>query len=101
MIEGTSLPRGPKVDGQQLNAFLIGHHIHCWIQANLDNFLIQYEPGYYAGQGSSLTSCNFENDPLARKRQMGERIDASCEFNKEWLSNEAADYKCISEEDYG
>jgi len=71
------------------------------LKANLDNFLIQYEPGYYAGQGSSLTSCNFENDPLARKRQMGERIDASCEFNKEWLSNEAADYKCISEEDYG
>ena len=77
-----------------------------FFQSNLDVFLTQYEPGYFASQGSSLTKCSFENDPLARKQNsLGSgysgTIDESCEFNKEWLSDQGADYKCISEEDYG
>jgi len=76
------------------------------LKSNLDVFLTQYEPGYFASQGSSLTKCSFENDPLARKQNsLGSgysgTIDESCEFNKEWLSDQGADYKCISEEDYG
>ena len=27
--------------------------------------------------------------------------DKSCEFNKEWLSDQGSDYKCITQEDYG
>ena len=80
--------------------------LQIFFQSNLDVFLTQYEPGYFASQGSSLTKCSFENDPLARKQNsLGSgysgTIDESCEFNKEWLSDQGADYKCISEEDYG
>jgi len=72
------------------------------LKSNLDVFLTQYEPGYFASQGSSLTKCGFENDPLRRKQLLdGGTIDESCEFNKEWLSDQGADYKCISEEDFG
>ena len=75
-----------------------------WIQhkADLDIFLKKYEPGQFAGQGSSLTKCSFENNPLQRKQLLGGgTVDESCEFNKEWLSDQAAKHKCISEEDYG
>lgn len=72
------------------------------LKGNLDVFLKQYEPGYFASQGSSLTKCSFENNPLQRKQLLGGgTIDESCEFNKEWLSDQGADYKCITEEDYG
>ena len=70
------------------------------LKENLDVFLAQYEPGYFAG--STLTKCSFENDPLKEKAlSRTGAIDESCEFNKEWLSDQGADFKCISEEDYG
>jgi len=66
---------------------------------NLDKFLAQYEPGFFANQGASLTKCDYETDPLSSGGRNAK--DKSCEFNKEWLSNPESDYKCISEEDYG
>ena len=33
---------------------------------NLDKFLAQYEPGFFANQGASLTKCDYETDPLSR-----------------------------------
>merc|ERR1711874_676725 len=69
------------------------------LKQNLDVFLKQYEPGFFANQGASLTKCSFETDPLSSNTRGAK--DKSCEFNKEWLSNPESDYKCISEEDYG
>merc|ERR1711988_174804 len=34
------------------------------LKSDLDNYLKQYEPGFFASQGSSLTKCDFENNPL-------------------------------------
>lgn len=36
------------------------------LKQNLDVFLKQYEPGFFANQGASLTKCSFETDPLSR-----------------------------------
>ena len=36
------------------------------LKQNLDVFLKQYEPGFFANQGASLTKCDFETNPLAR-----------------------------------
>jgi len=63
------------------------------LKDNLDNFLAEYEPGYYANAGNTQTNCDFDRGPL--------REDEACEFNKEWLSDEGTDKKCISEEKYG
>ena len=65
------------------------------LKDNLDAFLAEYEPGYWANQGSSQTKCDFEQSlsPLNK--------DEACEFNKEWLSDQGSDIKCISEEHYG
>lgn len=72
---------------------------------NIDDFLEQYEPGFFANQGASLTKCDFENTPLQARDAFGDisRVtqDKSCEFNKEWLSDQNADYKCITQEDFG
>merc|ERR1711981_1010192 len=76
------------------------------MKASMDLFLRQYEPGYFPNQGASLTKCDFENTPLTPK--YGSNLlekqtykDKSCEFNKEWLSDQGSDYKCITQEDYG
>jgi len=81
------------------------------LKASMDLFLRQYEPGYFPNQGASLTKCDFENTPLNPKfgdasfDQVGQLglayKDKSCEFNKEWLSDQGSDYKCITQEDYG
>ena len=60
---------------------------------NLDEFLVEYEPGYWANAGAVLTKCFFSDGPLHK--------DKTCEFNKEWLSDVNSDYKCITEESYG
>jgi len=60
---------------------------------NLDEFLIEYEPGYWANAGAVLTKCFFTDGPLHKEK--------TCEFNKEWLSDVNSDYKCITEESYG
>ena len=36
------------------------------LKEDLDIFLGQYEPGFFANQGASLTKCSFETDPLSR-----------------------------------
>ena len=36
------------------------------LKQNLDKFLEQYEPGFFANQGASLTKCDFHTDPLNR-----------------------------------
>jgi len=69
------------------------------LKENLDHFLEHYEPGYFANQGASLTKCDFETNPLNRGDLQAK--DKSCEFNKEWLSDQGSDFKCISEENYG
>ena len=78
------------------------------MKASMDLFLRQYEPGYFPNQGASLTKCDFENTPLTPKYNNGDDLfvkatykDKSCEFNKEWLSDQGSDYKCITQEDYG
>lgn len=71
------------------------------LKENMDRFLQQYEPGYFPGQGTSLTKCGWENNPLKKKLDQGQSVAESCEFNKEWLSDPRADYKCIAEEDFG
>lgn len=74
------------------------------LKTSMDNYLAQYEPGFFANQGASLTKCDFENTPLTPKnRELGDwaHKDKSCEFNKEWLSDQGSDYKCITQEDYG
>ena len=71
------------------------------LKENRDRFLQQYEPGYFPGQGTSLTKCGWENNPLKKKLDQGQSVAESCEFNKEWLSDPRADYKCIAEEDFG
>ena len=38
----------------------------------------------------------YFRDPFDRTAK-----DKSCEFNKEWLSDQGSDYKCITQEDYG
>ena len=56
-----------------------------------------------------MTKCDFDNTPLSPKPGQYDRItvgsvtykDKSCEFNKEWLSDQGSDYKCITQEDYG
>lgn len=63
------------------------------LKQNLDKFLEEYEPGFFANQGASLTKCDFESKPITK--------DQSCEFNKEWLSDQGSDIKCIHEEHYG
>ena len=60
------------------------------LKENLDIHLRQYEPGFFSGQGSSLTKCGWENNPLKGKNDRGQTIDESCEFNKEWLSDQGA-----------
>jgi len=55
--------------------------------------LAEYEPGYWANAGASQTKCTWDRLPLNR--------DEACEFNKEWLSDQGSDIKCISEENYG
>lgn len=60
---------------------------------NLDAFLAEYEPGYWANAGASQTKCQPERGPLKK--------DEACEFNKEWLSDQGSDIKCISSEYYG
>lgn len=74
------------------------------LKKSMDNYLAQYEPGFFANQGASLTKCDFLNTPLTPKtRSFNDRSsqDKSCEFNKEWLSDQGSDYKCITQEDYG
>jgi len=71
------------------------------LKRNLDQYLEQYEPGFFANQGASLTKCDFETNPLTRDPFDRAAKDKSCEFNKEWLSDQGADYKCITQEDYG
>jgi len=71
------------------------------LKRNLDDFLEHYEPGYFANQGASLTKCDFETNPLTRDPWDDKAKDKSCEFNKEWLSDQGSDYKCITQEDYG
>lgn len=75
------------------------------LKKNLDQFLVQYTPGYFANQGASLTKCDFENTPLQNRNPatdiLGNHQDKSCEFNIEWLSDPNAAYKCIKQEDYG
>ena len=79
------------------------------MKASMDLFLRQYEPGYFPNQGASLTKCDFENTPLSPKAGQYDQYsvgsvtykDKSCEFNKEWLSDQGSDYKCITQEDYG
>jgi len=63
------------------------------LKDSLDNFLKEYEPGYWANAGASQTKCNWDRPPLEK--------DEACEFNLEWLSNQGSDIKCISEEHYG
>ena len=63
------------------------------LKDNIDGFLAEYEPGYWANAGASQTKCNWDRPPLER--------DEACEFNLEWLSNQGSDIKCISEEHYG
>ena len=60
---------------------------------DLDEFLVEYEPGYWANAGAVLTKCFANSEPLDREK--------TCEFNKEWLSDVNSDYKCITEESYG
>ena len=69
------------------------------LKQNLDIHLRQYEPGYFPNQG--LTKCGWENNPLKKKADSGLPVNEACEFNKEWLSDQGADYKCIAEEDFG
>jgi sodium/potassium-transporting ATPase subunit beta len=75
------------------------------MKASMDLFLRQYEPGYFPNQGASLTKCDFENTPLTPNSNNAllnlQGKDKSCEFNKEWLSDQGSDYKCITQEDYG
>ena len=64
------------------------------LKSNLDNFLKEYEPGYWANAGATQTKCGFERmGPL--------KTEEACEFNLEWLASEGDGYKCISEESYG
>ena len=63
------------------------------LKDDLDHFLSEYEPGYWANAGASQTKCHMGRGPLAK--------DESCEFNKEWLSDQGSDIKCITEEHYG
>ncbi|XP_059098980.1 sodium/potassium-transporting ATPase subunit beta-like [Tigriopus californicus] len=63
------------------------------LKANLDYFLSKYEPGSFANAGASQTKCHWDRSPLERQE--------ACEFNKEWLSDQGSDIKCISEENYG
>ena len=63
------------------------------LKNNLDAFLEEYEPGYWANAGASQTKCQMDRPPLNK--------DEACEFNKEWLSDQGSDIKCISEEHYG
>jgi len=60
---------------------------------NMDAFLAEYEPGYWANAGASQTKCQWSRPPLNK--------DEACEFNIEWLSDPRSDIKCISEEHYG
>lgn len=75
------------------------------LKKNLDQFLVQYKPGFFANQGASLTKCDFQNTPLQTRDSSGGILrssqDKSCEFNIEWLSDPSSDYKCIKQEDYG
>ena len=64
-----------------------------WAKRNLDKFLAEYEPGFWANAGASQTKCHFGRPPLSKQE--------ACEFNKEWLSDITSDIKCISEENYG
>ena len=41
---------------------------------NLDEFLVEYEPGYWANAGAVLTKCFFSDGPLSKEK--------TCEFNK-------------------
>ena len=63
------------------------------LKRNLDKFLAEYEPGYWANAGASQTKCHMGRGPLSKQE--------ACEFNKEWLSDQGSDIKCISEEHYG
>ena len=63
------------------------------LKENLDRFLAEYEPGYWANAGASQTKCDWNRPPLKKEE--------ACEFNKEWLSDQNSDIKCISEEHYG
>ena len=37
------------------------------LKRNMDEFLIEYEPGYFANQGASLTKCDFDTQPIGRE----------------------------------
>ena len=82
------------------------------LKENLDEFLQEYEPGYWviwlfkewqyvasfhdflqANAGASQTKCTWTSPPLDKHK--------SCEYNLEWLSDPRSDIKCISEEYYG
>jgi len=63
------------------------------LKDNLDAFLSEYEPGFWANAGASQTKCSWDRPPLKKEE--------ACEFNKEWLSDQGSDIKCISEEHYG
>jgi len=74
------------------------------LKQSMDKYLTQYEPGFFANQGASLTKCDFDNTPLNPRETDTNNFsykDKSCEFNKEWLSDQGSDYKCITQEDYG
>ena len=64
-----------------------------YFKNDLDKFLNEYEPGYWANAGATQTKCDKRMEPLTEEE--------ACEFNKEWLSDINSDYKCISEEKYG
>jgi hypothetical protein len=36
------------------------------LKSNLDKFLEEYEPGFFANQGASLTKCDFESKPITK-----------------------------------
>lgn len=87
------------------------------LKEELDKFLQEYEPGYWANAGASQTKCTWDRPPLKKEE--------ACEFNKEWLSDQVgafilgldhnsgvfnvpfsfrfqgSDIKCITEEHYG
>lgn len=63
------------------------------LKQNMNEFLQEYEPGYFANQGASLTKCDFTTPPKLE--------DEACEFNLEWLSDAGSDIKCIQEENFG
>ncbi len=53
-----------------------------YLRQNLDRFLVEYEPGFWANAGASQTKCHWGRGPLSKEE--------ACEFNKEWLSDQVS-----------